>query len=192
MHCTWLVSQITSGVWKQGGFHRDIPQHSLTPPHHHHHPVPPPIAKSTWALGTSMLATIKWTERWTSERRLEKRIAETDRPSNTIEKLLWFWNKTEIYNPFPHVSLKPTCVSITWTLIFELFQKPGDRENAPKKREIPGKNGRVGMSEYMYLSKTSAPDCRDEGVRHPAQKANDWMGSLWSRREELGKKCLAT
>ena len=28
-----LLSDIpTSGVWKQGGFHRDIPQHTVTPP----------------------------------------------------------------------------------------------------------------------------------------------------------------
>ena len=38
-----------------------------------------------------------WTRRWTFERRLGKRIVETNRLSTTIEKRLWFWNKTEIY-----------------------------------------------------------------------------------------------
>ena len=42
-----------------------------------------------------------------------------------------FGTKLRFINPFPHASLKPTCVSITWTLIFELFQKPADFDKNP-------------------------------------------------------------
>ena len=53
-----------------------------------------------------------------------------------------FGTKLRFINPFPHVSLKPTsCVSITWTLIFELFQKPGDFDKNQETRRLHQKTG---------------------------------------------------
>ena len=121
------------------------------------------VAKSMWALGTRILTTISCLLQTTGRedgplkedwgRELWKLTDCQPQSKNDFD----FGTKLRFINPFPHVSLKPTCVSITWTLIFELFQKPGDltKTERPggctKNRETPGKNGRVGMSVNVNI-----------------------------------------
>ena len=52
-----------------------------------------------------------------------------------------FGTKLRFINPFPHASLKPTCVSVTWTLIFKLFQQPGDFDKSWETGRIHPKMG---------------------------------------------------
>ena len=80
-------------------------------------------------------------------RELQKLTDRQPRSKNYCD----FETKLRFINSFPHVLLKPTCVSITWTLIFELFQKPGDWEICTKKQETPRKNRRVGMSVTKWF-----------------------------------------
>ena len=81
-------------------------------------------------------------ENW--KRELQKLTNHQPRLKNDFD----FGTKLRFINPFPHVSLKPTCVSITWTLIFELFQKPGD---FGKNRETGRMHQKTGDSIYIYI-----------------------------------------
>ena len=160
----------TFGVWKQGGFQRDLPQHTVT------RPLPPPQT-----IGNIVCYACTWFcnrkinmgpgDEHASSNLFHKTTGREDGPlkedwGRELRKLtdcqprskndFDFGTKLRFINPFPHVLLKPTCASVTWRLIFILYSKPGRFWQKPgdsrEKCETPGKNVRVWMSENVHTS----------------------------------------